>query len=303
MTRKPNRWSEHHGKGNFITEYPDCSMFEYLNQTAKRHPDYIATEFQGKKTSFSKMISDIETIANSLLAMGVKKGDYVSVVAPNAPQALFMIYAINRMGAIANMIHPLLSTPEIKQLIENVNSTAVLVFDATYPKVASIEWSVEKHPSIIVARIVDALPAYIKPLYNLKNKSKIEFNPKHKIVSWKEFIDGGKKAQLLGKDEGVGEDVAVVLYSGGTTGLPKGVLLQNKAMNAMAVQASEIKPLDTVDTAGKKVLALMPLFHGFGLAMCMHVMLSFGCHLYLVPKFDYVACSKLIFKKKGLVIY
>ena len=303
MTRKPNRWSEHHGKGNFITEYPDYSMFEYLNQTAKRHPDYTAVEFQGKKTSFSKMISEIETIANSLLAMGVKKGDYVSVVAPNAPQALFMVYAINRMGAIANMIHPLLSTGEIKQLIENVNSVAVLVFDATYPKIAPIEWSVDKHPSIIVARIVDALPAYIKPLYNLKNKSKLELNPKHKIVTWKEFINGGKKEQLLGKDEGVGEDVAVVLYSGGTTGLPKGVLLQNKAMNAMAVQSSEIKPLDTADTAGKKVLALMPLFHGFGLAMCMHVMLSFGCHLYLVPKFDYVACAKLIFKKKINYIY
>ena len=303
MTRKPNIWSEHHGKGNFITEYPDYSMFEHLNQTAKRHPDFIATEFQGKKTSFSKMISEIETIANSLLAMGVKKGDYVSVVAPNAPQALFMVYAINRMGAIANMIHPLLSTGEIKQLIENVNSNAVLVFDSTYPKVASIEWSIEKHPAIIVARIVDALPVYIKPLYNLKNKSKLEFNPNHKIITWKEFIYGGKKAQLLGKDEGVGEDVAVVLYSGGTTGLPKGVLLQNKAMNAIAVQSSEIKPLDTVDTAGKKVLALMPLFHGFGLAMCMHVMLSFGCHLHLVPKFDYVACAKLIFKKKINYIY
>ena len=303
MTRKPNRWSEHHGKENFIAEYPDYSMFEHLNQTAKRHPDYIATEFQNKKISFSKMISEIETIANSLLAMGVKKGDYVSVVAPNAPQALFMVYAINRMGAIANMIHPLLSTSEVKQLIENVNSAAVLVFDATYPKVASIEWSIEKHPSIIVARIVDALPVYIKPLYSLKNKSKPEFNPKHKIVTWKDFITGGKKAQLLGKDEGVGEDVAVVLYSGGTTGLPKGVLLQNKAMNAIAVQSSEIKPLDTADTAGKKVLALMPLFHGFGLAMCMHVMLSYGCHLILVPKFDYNACSKLIFKKKINYIY
>ena len=304
MKRYPNIWSEHHGKDNFITEYPDYSMFELMNQTAKRHPDYVATEFQGKKTTFSQMISEIELISRSLLAMGVKKGDYVSIVAPNAPQGLFMVYAINRIGAIANMIHPLLSTGEIKQLIENVNSTAVLVFDATYPKVAPIEWSIEEHPSIIVARIVDALPSYIKPLYNLKNKSKTEFNPNHKIVTWKEFISNGKKAKdILKADDGVGEDVAVVLYSGGTTGLPKGVLLQNKAMNAMAVQASEIKPLDTADTAGKKVLALMPLFHGFGLAMCMHVMLSFGCHLYLVPKFDYVACAKLIFNKKINYIY
>lgn len=80
-------------------------------------------------------------------------------------------------------------------------------------------------------------------------------------------------------------------------------MIQNKAFNAMAIQSSEIKPLDTAQTAGKKVLALMPAFHGFGLAMCMHVMLSFGCHIILVPKFDYKACAKLIFKKKISYIY
>ncbi len=304
MKRTPSIWSENHGKANFITEYPDYSMFAHLNKTAKEYPDYIATEFQGNKIKFAKMIEDIELISSSLLALGVKKGDFVSVVAPNAPQALFMVYAINRIGAVANMIHPLLSTGEIKQLIENVNSKAVLVFDATYPKIESIDWSIENHPSVIVARIVDALPVYLRPLYNLKNKSNTEYNPNHKIVSWKEFIANGKKGMAnLGPDDGVGEDVAVILYSGGTTGLPKGVMLQNKAFNAMAVQASEIKPLDTTDTAGKKVLALMPLFHGFGLAMCMHVMISFGCHLMLVPKFDYVACAKLIFNKKINYIY
>ena len=302
MKRYPNIWSEHHGKANFIEEYPDFSMFALLNQTAKRHPDYVATEFQGKKTTFSQMISEIELYAQSLLAAGIKKGDYVSVVAPNAPQAFFMVYAINRIGAVANMIHPLLSTGEIKQLVENVNSAAVLVFDATYPKVADINWSEGKAPLLIMARIVDALPLYIKPLYNLKNKAEIKYNPSHRIIEWKDFITGGKTTALPA-DDGVGEDVAVILYSGGTTGLPKGVMLQNKAFNAMAIQASEIKPLDTEDTAGKKVLALMPLFHGFGLAMCMHVMISFGCHLCLVPKFDYVECSKLIFKKKINYIY
>lgn len=304
MKRTPNIWSAHHGKDNFISEYPDYSMFSLLQETAKRHPDYTALEFQGKKTSFSEMIAQIELIAQSLLASGIKKGEYVSVVAPNTPQALNMVYAINRIGAIANMIHPLLSTGEIKQLVENVDSVAVFTFDMAYQKLAEIKWETSCNPLMIIARITDALPFYAKPIYAAKNKIKPEFNPSHNVIYWNEFLKKGKaRKEPLASDDGKGEDVAVILYSGGTTGLPKGVMLQNKAFNAMAIQSSEIKPLDTAETAGKHVLALMPVFHGFGFAMCMHVMLSFGCHLFLVPKFDYKACSKLIFKKKISYIY
>lgn len=304
MKRNPSIWSEHHGKDNFREEYPDFSMFSLLEETAQKHPDYTALEFQNKKISFSGMIAQIELIAQSLLASGIQKGDYVSVVAPNTPQALMMIYAINRMGAIVNVVHPLLSSAEIKQLIEKVDSVAVLTFDIVYPKFADITWETSRNPLMIIARIVDALPSIIKPIYGLTNKVKPAFNPAHNILYWNEFLKKGKaRKEPLAPDTGVGDDVAVILYSGGTTGIPKGVMIQNKSFNAMAIQSSEIKPLDTAETAGKKVLALMPVFHGFGLAMCMHVMLSFGCHICLVPKFDYKACAKLIFKKKINYIY
>ena len=303
MKRTPNIWSEHHGKSNFINEYPDYSMFAHLNKTANKYPDYTALEFEDKKISFSKMIEQIENIAKALLASGIKKGDYVSVVAPNTPQAVCMVYAVNRIGAVANMIHPLLSAPETKLLIEKVDSAAVLTFDILYDKFRDIEWSGIK-PLMIIGSIADALPVYKKYLYKLKNKINPEFNSKQRIIKWSDFIrKGSEDSVILPEDDGKGEDVAVILYSGGTTGLPKGVMLQNFAFNAMAVQSSEIKPFDTEDTAGKKVLALMPVFHGFGLAMCIHVMISFGCHLILVPKFDYIACSKLIFRKKINYIY
>ncbi len=303
MQRTPGIWSKHHGKDNFISEYPDYSMFAMLNDVAKKHPDYTALEFEDKKISFSKMIEQIELVAKSLLASGIKKGDYVSVVAPNTPQALCMVYAINRIGAIANMIHPLLSPVETQLLIEKVDSVAVLTFDILYNKFRDISWN-NKRPLMIIGSIADALPFYKKYLYKMINKSNLEYNPDHKIIKWNDFLAKGRKSSIeLPPDNGKGEDVAIILYSGGTTGLPKGVMLQNFAFNAMAVQSSEIKPYDTKDTAGKKVLALMPVFHGFGLAMCIHVMLSFGCHLVLVPKFDYVACAKLIFKKKINYIY
>lgn len=304
MKRTPNIWSQYHGGDNFITEYPNCSMFTRIQKVAEKYPNYVALEFQDKKTTYSEMISQIEVIAQSLLESGVKKGDYVSVVAPNTPQALNMVYAINRIGAVANMIHPLLSVGEIKQLVENVQSVAILTFDMLYPKLAEIEWETPRKPLMILARIADALPFYLKPLYLMKNKLDLNFNPNHDIIYWNNFLKKGKsRKESLASDDGKGEDLAVIHYSGGTTGLPKGVMLQNKAFNATTVQSSEIKPYDVKDRAGKKVLGLMPVFHGFGLAMCMHMTLAEGGHLCLVPKFDYKACTKLIFKKKVNHIY
>lgn len=302
MKRERNIWSANHAKDNFRDEYPEFSMFSLLQETALKYPDYTALEFQNKKISYSQMIAKIELTAKSLLACGVKKGDFVSVVAPNTPQALIMVYAVNRIGAVANMIHPLLSSAEIKDFVERVDSAAILTLDMVYPKLAQIEWETSRKPLMIIARIIDALPFYIKPLYAATNKQKTEFNPSHNIISWNDFLKKGKaKKEPLPPDDGKGDDIAAILYSGGTTGIPKGVMIHNRAFNCMAVQSSEIKRAD--NAAGQKALALMPVFHGFGLAMCMHVMLYFGMHVFLVPKFDFKACAKLIFKKKINHVY
>ncbi len=304
MSRQKTAWSMHHGEKNFISEYPDFSAFAYLKRTAEKFPEYTAVEFQNKKITFSQMIEQIEIISKALLEIGVEKGDRVSVVAPNTPQTLFMVYAINRIGAVANMIHPLLSANEIKRFVEQVNSKALLTFDMVYPKIAGVEWASPCDPVTIIAHISDALPGLLKPIYKLKSEKKIEFNKKHQIIEWSEFIKKGINRKTdLPDDDGVGDDDAVILYSGGTTGIPKGVIIQNKSFNAMAVQSTEVVPLDGDETAGKKVLALMPVFHGFGLAMCMHVMINMGCHIVIVPKFDYKSCSKMIFKKKINYIY
>ena len=302
MKRNPTIWSANHGKDNFIEEYPDFSMVSLIKQTAEKYPDLPAIEFQSRVTTFSQMMNQVELVAKSFLTQGISKGDYVSIIAPNTPQALISIYALNRIGAVANMIHPLLSSAEIKRFVEKVDSVAVITFDMLYPKFAEIKWETTKQPLMILARINDALPFYIKPLYGLKNRVKLSFNKEHNIIYWNQFLKNGKKAKIkLEPDEGKGDDTAVILYSGGTTGIPKGVMIHNRAFNCMAIQSSEIKPVD--DASGMRCLAMMPTFHGFGLAMCMHVMLSFGTCAVLVPKFDFQAVSKLIFKKKINFIY
>ena len=304
MKRNRSIWSENHGESNFRDEYPEFSMFSLIKETADKYPNNIALEFQNKKTSFSDFISIIELTAKSLTEIGIKKGDFVSIVAPNTPQALISVYAINRIGAIANMIHPLLSTNEIKKFVEHVNSKAIITFDMLYNKLSEIKWETTHKPTIILARIADALPLYVKPLYLITNKVSVEINPEHNVIYLNNFLQKGRKfSKELPEDDGKGDDIAAILYSGGTTGIPKGVMIHNRAFNCMAIQAEEIKRDDTVNAAGKKALAVMPVFHGFGLAMCMHVMLYFGMHVFLVPKFDFKACSDLIFKKKINHVY
>lgn len=304
MMRERNIWSENHSPENFRPEYPDFSMVSLLKETADKYPDYYALNFNNKRITFAQMIETIETVAQALLASGVKKGDFVSVVAPNTPQALISVYAINRMGAVANMIHPLLSANEIKRFVEHVDSKAIITFDMLYPKLAEIEWETTQKPVMVLARIADALPSYLKPLYLMKNKLDLKFNSNHNIVYWNDFLKIGKnRKEALPVDDGKGDDIAAILYSGGTTGIPKGVMIHNRAFNCMAIQAEEIKRDNTKDAAGKKALALMPVFHGFGLAMCMHVMLYFGMQVFLVPKFDFKACTKLIFKNKINHVY
>ena len=302
MIKTPSEWSKYHAPDYFKPEYPEISMFEQIHRTAMMHPDYTAIEFQGKKLSYKEFISEIKITAKALLAKGIKKGDYVSIITPNCPQALIMLYAVNRIGAIANMIHPLLSVAEIQEFVEKVNSVAVLTVDLIYPKLKSIKWSNGKNPLIILTRIADYLPFYAVPVYLLKNKTELTFNSQHRIIYWNKFIKEGKARNIyLPTDPGKGDDIAVILYSGGTTGIPKGVMIHNRAFICMALQCSEIKRAD--DIAGKKGLALMPTFHGFGLAVCMHTMLYHGTHLFMIPKYSFSECARLIFKKKIGFIY
>ena len=304
MTRERTIWSDNHSPENFRPEYPEFSMVSLLKETADKYPDYYALNFNNKKITFAQMIAQIELVAQSLLASGVKKGDFVSVVAPNTPQALISVYAINRIGAVANMIHPLLSANEIKKFVEHVDSKAVITFDMLYPKLTEIKWETSSKPVIVLARIADALPVYLKPIYLATNKVKFTQNLDHNIIYWNDFLKKGKqRKEPLPVDDGKGDDIAAILYSGGTTGIPKGTMIHNRAFNCMAIQAEEIKRDNTKDAAGKKALALMPVFHGFGLAMCMHTMLYFGMQVFLVPKFDFTSCTKLVFKNKINHVY
>lgn len=302
MQRKKTIWYNYLNPEKWKSEYPEYSFYEHLRRGAKCYPNLVAIEFQGKKYTYKQLINNIEKVAKALVASGVKKGDFVSVITPNTPQALFMVYALNRIGAIANMIHPLLSAKEIQDFVENTDSVAILTLDMIYPKFAKIKWKTTKEPKMILAKIADALPWYAKPVYSAKNKLRLNFNPDHDVIYWNDFIALGEKTKsVLPIDDGKADDTAVILYSGGSSGTPKGVMITNLNINSLALHTYDIGGIE--DVAGKKSLAVMPLFHGFGLVICVHAMLSLGFHVYLLPKYDFNESSKLIFKKKINCIY
>ncbi len=294
--RTQDIWSEYVAKDKRAESYPLCSIWQQMQKTAEMHPSLPAIEFQDKQYTFSQLLECIEATARALCSIGIKKGDIVSIVSPNTPQGVFMFYAINRIGAVANMIHPLVAENEIQNFIESTESKAVFIMDVVYSKIENICWKKGFSPKIIVADVADALPFYLKPLFRLKNKKPV-FNTSHNVIKYKELIKSAQDTCSTLPEASISapEDVAVILYSGGTTGIQKGVMLTNFNFTCYAIQAFEASGMDTV---GKRCLTVLPLFHGFGLALCVHTMLTAAACIYLVPTYDFNKCNELIFRKK-----
>jgi len=273
-------------------EYFEGSMFEALENIARKYPENVAFDFMGKSTTYPQAVEKIRACARSLKAMGIKPGDKVTVAMPNCPQAVCMFYAINLVGAIGNMIHPLSAEKEIAFYLNESDSVAAITLDQFYSKFENIRDEVKlKH--LIIARIKDELPPLLKVGYALTEGKKIPKLPKDAPVTmWKDFLKLGKNApecQVVCK----GSDPAVILYSGGTTGTTKGIVLTNKNFNALGQQ---VIAANSMFRPGDKMLAAMPVFHGFGLGVCIHTMLTQGGRCILVPRFTPKSYAKDLVK-------
>lgn len=289
-------WKDYMGEVPMHLEYFDGSMFEAVEQIAKKYPGNIAFTFMGKSTTYRQMIREIEQCAKALKTIGVREGDKVTIAMPNCPQAIYMFYAVNLVGGIANMIHPLSAEKEIEFYLNASESVAAVTLDQFYNKFEKVRERT-KVVNMIIASVRDALSPTIKAGYMLTEGRKIEKIPEDApVIMWKDFMKLSHSCYYKTyKVKREGADPAVILYSGGTTGTTKGIVLTNKNFNALGQQVIAANPMFR---PGDRMLAAMPLFHGFGLGVCVHTMLSQGGRCILIPRFTAKSYAKQIVKYK-----
>lgn len=304
-------WIKYYGDEKQHLEYPDFSAYKLIEYTASKHLNNYSYNYYGNKKTYHEFLKQIDEVARSLKALGVKYKDVVSICMPNTPEGIISFYACNKIGAIASMIHPLSAENEIKHYLNISKSSYLIAVDFTMPKIEKIIKST-KVKKVISVGVGESMPAVMKSLYAATNVTKTlnKLNPINYLnddytglnsmkINWGSFLKLGKDYIKEMDDNFKGKDIAAILYSGGTTGTPKGVKLTNLNLNASAMQNFEhVACLHDKD----KVLAIMPIFHGFGLSVCIHCVQYFGGTSILLPQFNAKTFDKIIKKYEPNVL-
>ena len=296
-------WLKYFGDIPAHLDYPSGSMYEAVRESAQRlkKMNSVAYEFQGKKTTYKQFLNKIELLGKAYRNIGINEGDTVTVCMPNTPQGVDTFYALNRIGAVPAMIHPLSAVGEIAFYINTAQSKAVLVVDLFYEKVLEALKQVDHPVKVVVAHIKDELPFPLNMLYPLTLKKKPAPLPKDNkdIIDWADFVSAGKKAPALTNEFPKKDDTAVILFSGGTTGTSKGIQLTNLNMNALAAQVASNAGFSM---EGLRMFSVMPLFHGFGLGVGIHTALMASGTCIIIPQFTIQTYARDVKKYKPNVI-
>jgi len=279
----PAPWSKYYTDEELNIKIPNISLYEQVLRSYKKYPNNFAYQYFNKKVKYKKFIKQIDRAALSFKKLGIKKGDVVTLCMPNIPEVLISFYALNKLGAIANMLHPLSAEEEIKESLISTNSKYLVMIDLFYSKIKDcIKSTNVKNVTFVSAS--NSMNIFMSIGYKITQINKYKKYPRNKyFMSWNKF----KRISLFSKekiDKTYGKDTpAVILHSGGTSGKPKNVVLQNRAFILGAKQESIAL---TKLHAGDCCLAIMPNFHGFGLSVLMHTPLALGCYTILIPQFN-----------------
>lgn len=288
-------WLRFYGDIPHRISYPELTIYQIVARTAARIPNAYAYEFWGKKTSYRQFSERINKTARALYAAGIRRGDRVSICMPNTPQALDCFYALNRIGAISNMIHPLSAKHEISFYIDCSQSKAILTLDRFYEKVNDAIALSQTKPMLWIAKIEDELSPFMRIGYRFTEAKKYPPLPKKgNYKLWSQLIkEGGPELPLAQPSH---EDCACILYSGGTTGTNKGICLSSQNLNALALQTIAASGYPSIENMS--MLSIMPIFHGFGLGVGIHTALVGGARCILVPNFSIKTYANLLKNKR-----
>ena len=273
-TKYEKPWHKYYEGQPIHINYYNGSIYDKLYETACEHSNLTAYEYFGVEATFPEFIRKIDKIANALTQFKIVENECVTVCMPNTPESFALIYAINKIGAIANVVHPLSAKAEIERALKEGNSSIIFYSDVSSKNVNEI-----KVKNKILVPTSYSFPKTLKFLYGLKNKESLK--AVNGAISFEEFMKHELEEDVYVKR--FGKDPAAIIYSGGTTGKPKGIIISNQNFNAMAQQTpilcQEIKP-------GRSILSCLPIFHVFGLAVCCHTALVSGLKCIIVPRIN-----------------
>ena len=297
--KKIKPWQKYYNKNERVVDTPDMSLYEYLYESNQDRLSNTAISYFGNKMSYDDFFMQIDICAKALKCQGVRKDDVISICMPNTPETVIMFYAVSKIGAISNMIHPLSAEEEIKKSIVDTNSVMLLTVNFNYKKIANIIEDTSLY-KVILSSPRDSMPKLIGIGYFLLEDRKVKL-PKNdeRFILWDNFFSKGKNYDASAFARGKKDNPAVILHSGGTSGTPKSIILSNGNINVVPKQARIALP-DI--TERDSMLGILPMFHCFGLVECVHYPLSTGIELILVPRFDAARFDKLLRKYRPTLI-
>ena len=284
-------WLKYYSKNAPEAPDPNCSMFDYLQKCNQNQHDSIALDYFGKKITYGKLFEEIDRTAVALQQFGVKHGDIVSVCPLNTPEFIFLLYAINKIGAVSNWMGLTSPIQDLHDQLTTTNSRIVFTVSIAYEQIekAAEKSTVEK---IITVPLEFSMPTPLKLAVGYKNR-----HLNKKGISWKDFIKAGE--ENITSVDIIPDNMALIEYTGGSTGVPKGVMLSNKAMNSYYVNFLKVNQCGiTSFSKNDRFLFGVPLFLAFGASSCCHGPLCHTLVLVLAPDPSPEAGTKLILKKK-----
>lgn len=285
-------WLKYYSEEQIKSNLPEETISDYMEKGNLEYLNNYAIIYFDKKITYREFFQRRDECVASLIKNNIRQGDVVTICMPGTPETLVVFYALNKIGAIAHMVHPLSSENQIKDYVNKVDSKLIITIDASYEKVKNIcdQTSIKK---IVTVAPNDSMPFPLNIIYPL-TKSATKVKDKKNMVSWKDFLKEGKNVNVENYIVGYNKDrISVLLQTGGTTGISKCVALTDYNFNSMVEQ---FKVNAQNFERGDRMLTIMPPFHGFGLCSSMHLPLSYGVTIVLIPKINIEQIDKLIMK-------
>lgn len=286
-------WLKYYDEKDISQKFPIQTMYQHIYARNKDNLDAVALNYFGVKITYRELFKQIDIVAKAFIKMGVTKGDIVSFCMPTTPETIYSIYALNKIGATANMIDLSTNNLNILDRINRTSSSILIMVDFLKEKIDEImdKSTVKK---IICVSPTNALPKPVQLIIRIKSKQKNE-KLDGKYITWKTFYSYGKSNYELKEVDNQENLPALIVYTGGTTGIPKGAVLGNNGINATIWQ---LKHTNIQSKPGDKYLDIMPPFIAYGVVCGIHNPLSEQQEIIIIPKFEAVKFAGYIKKYK-----